>query len=85
MSSDIITVFLHCKASKPGPPKPKPNRARRDCPICDKNVARLPNHLRDTHRLRSKEEREEYLQVAKAKTPDLRLLSKFSLVVVNIF
>lgn len=50
-------------------------RARRDCPLCGGNYARLPNHLRDTHQL-SGEERKEQLKVAKIKTPDLRLLSK---------
>lgn len=52
-------------------PKAKPpDRARRDRLIFLKSYARLPNHLTDTHRLKTKEERAPYLKLAKEKTPD---------------
>jgi len=57
--------------------EPAPKRARRECPICNKSYAKLPDHLKKYHKLLTKEERDPHMKEAFLKTPDLRIQSKF--------
>ncbi len=55
-------------------------RSQRECPICNRTYYKLTDHLKKTHNMKSREEREPYMREAFAKTPDLRIQSEYYLV-----
>ncbi len=70
--SSLVTHYLSITVNWASSMEPQQKRARRECTICHTTYAKLTDHLARVHK---QEKRQPFMDEAKAKTPDLRLIS----------